>query len=280
MIHGLLASGAVQLSTLELVRDYLTDGNHAELLTAVANKGKREVKALLAARFPQPDVPARIQRSRIEPLSEHRFKVEFSASAELVEKLELCRDLMSHAHPGGELEIVVERALDLLLAELQATRLAQTKRPRPANRARSASARITSDVRRRVFERDGLRCTFVSPDGRRCEARAFLQLDHVEPRALGGSNDAGNLRVRCGAHNRLWAEQVFGRERVEQCKHLRQQKCQSDAFDKARTALRRLGYPSPQVERAVATVERRCPNAENVEQVLRDALEVLAKAAA
>ncbi len=69
-------------------------------------------------------------------------------------------------------------------------------------------------MRREVFERDGEQCTFLSDDGARCPSHGHLELDHIEPRALGGPNAASNLRVRCRAHNRLYAEQVFGRTHV------------------------------------------------------------------
>jgi 5-methylcytosine-specific restriction endonuclease McrA len=250
VIHLHLASGAVHLSALELLREHLTEDNHVELLEAVSRKSKHEVQALLALRFPKPDVPSTIRKlqERIEPLSEARYRVEFTASAELREKLELCRDLMSHANPGRELSVVVDRAVDLLLAELARKRLARTKRsrekrpcgaqprerrtldessPRGSER-QPKSGRIARATRRQVFERDGLRCTFVSPEGRGCDARAFLELDHVEPRALGGSDDSRNLRVRCRAHNQLAAERVFGRETVDRCRHFVRQKRERD----------------------------------------------------
>ncbi|HEX6276009.1 MAG TPA: HNH endonuclease signature motif containing protein, partial [Polyangiaceae bacterium] len=84
------------------------------------------------------------------------------------------------------------------------------------------SRHIARSVRRDVHERDGSRCTYVAPDGRRCEARAFLELDHVEPRARGGTDGADNLRVLCRAHNQLAAEEAFGRDYVERRRHLRQ----------------------------------------------------------
>lgn len=144
VVHALLASGAVHLSALALLRDYLTEENHAELLEAVSGKSNRDVQLLLARRFPQPDSPSRIAPARIEPLSERRFRVEFTAGASLVEKLELCRDLMSHANPAGDLAVVVERALDLLLADLQTKRLSRKKRG--AARERKASDPRTSQT--------------------------------------------------------------------------------------------------------------------------------------
>jgi 5-methylcytosine-specific restriction endonuclease McrA len=51
-------------------------------------------------------------------------------SRELTEKLERARDLMSHANPSGDLGLVLERALDLLLEKLEKQRFARTKQPR------------------------------------------------------------------------------------------------------------------------------------------------------
>jgi 5-methylcytosine-specific restriction endonuclease McrA len=120
---------------------------------------------------------------------------------------------------------VIERAVDLLLAELERKRLAKTKRPRrkPAAGTQSRN-RVTNSTRRKVYERDGLQCTYQSSDGRRCQARAFLELDHTEPRALGGSSTLENLRVLCRSHNQLAAEQTFGRETIDRHKYLRQRK--------------------------------------------------------
>ena len=64
---------------------------------------------------------------------------------------------------------------------------------------------------REVYARDGGQCTFVASDGRRCGARRFLQLDHIEPWAVGGGQTTTNLRLRCGAHNRWYARRYFGR---------------------------------------------------------------------
>ncbi|MBX3230566.1 MAG: HNH endonuclease, partial [Labilithrix sp.] len=55
---------------------------------------------------------------------------------------------------------------------------------------------------------------FVSPDGERCPAREWLEVDHRQPRALGGAGTLENVRILCRAHNRLAAERAFGVEHV------------------------------------------------------------------
>ena len=275
VVYDLLASGSVNLSTLELLREWMTAENHAELLAAVAGKGKREVQVLLAKRFPRPDRPATVRHVRVEVLSEARFAVEFTASEALREKLERCRDLMSHSNPNGDLAVVIERAVDLLLVDLERKRLARTKRaPRPRDVRERGSSGIKRATRREVFQRDGFRCTYVAENGRRCESRAFLELDHAVPKALGGSDVVENLRVRCRAHNRLWAEQVFGRERVDRARDLCQQKSIAGGeskppmapalekhgehgvaaqapFEKVRLALRAMGFRDGEARKAV-----------------------------
>jgi hypothetical protein len=224
-------------------------------------------------------------RARIEPLSEARYKLQLTASAALRDKLERARDLMRHRNPAGDLAVVVERALDALLVQLEKERLGTTTSPRstPQSRATalpsatarskakakasaqpSASARpsasaqpsalrstpptratragrVARAVRRAVFERDGEQCTFTDATGARCPSRTLLELDHVDSRALGGSDEASNLRVRCRAHNALHAEEVFGRAQVAAHIHFRQQK-------------RRCGAPVPAAAHAEPTL--------------------------
>jgi 5-methylcytosine-specific restriction endonuclease McrA len=65
--------------------------------------------------------------------------------------------------------------------------------------------RCPAAVARAVFLRDGQQCSYVSPDGRRCSARRWLELDHIDPFALGGESTVENLRLRCRAHNQRHA---------------------------------------------------------------------------
>src|SRR5258706_3242069 len=169
-----------------------------------------------------PRVSPSHDRPRVEPLSAARYKVQFTASAEHREKLERICDLMSHSNPSRDLGVVFERAVDLLLRDLEKKKLKKTDRPKSA-RAPTDSDHIPNKVRREVCERDGGQCTFEDEHGHRCPARALLQLDHIFPRALGGKAIVENLRLRCQSHNLLEAERVFGREHVQRSIHLRQQ---------------------------------------------------------
>lgn len=120
---------------------------------------------------------------------------------------------MRHTNPNGDFAPIIEDALDLLLEKLMRERFGKVKRPRAARNAASG-ALIDSATPRAVAARDGLRCSWIGPDGERCSATSWLELDHVEPRAKGGSSEANNVRVLCRAHNRLEAELAFGRGKI------------------------------------------------------------------
>jgi hypothetical protein len=70
---------------------------------------------------------------------------------------------------------------------------------------------VPRKVLREVFARDGGQCAFVSPEGRRCCAREFLEVHHHEPFARGGEATVENLRLSCRAHNLFLAELDYGR---------------------------------------------------------------------
>ena len=65
-------------------------------------------------------------------------------------------------------------------------------------------------VRRAVWERDRGQCTFVGSDGKRCQARRFLEFDHIMPVARGGRASVQGMRLRCRAHNQYDADRSFG----------------------------------------------------------------------
>jgi 5-methylcytosine-specific restriction endonuclease McrA len=243
----MLADGRLHLSGLSLLAPHLTAENHAQLLAEAAGKTKAETREILARWFPKPDVPDRVQpvspteagggeqgglglegapapaRSQVEPLSEERFGVHFTGSARLKAKLEHAQDLMSHV--SRELEVVFERALDALIRELENKQWGKTDRPR---RSRGTEdGRPTRADKREVFERDHGQCAYVSADGVRCASKAFLQFDHIQPRALGGSGKADESRLLCQKHNLMSAKRVFGREEVERKIDLRQRRLEA-----------------------------------------------------
>jgi hypothetical protein len=156
--------------------------------------------------------PATLKRARpalVAPLAPERYKIQFTASREVHDKLRRAQNLLRHAIPDGDVAAVFDRALTLLVEDLERRKLAAAARPRPAQSLTSGSRYIPAAVKRLVWTRDAGQCTFIGTQGR-CTERGFLEFHHLVPFAAGGETSPGNLALRCRAHNEWEAEQFFG----------------------------------------------------------------------
>lgn len=64
-------------------------------------------------------------------------------------------------------------------------------------------------MKRVVWQRDEGRCAYEGTRGR-CTETGFLEYHHVVPFARGGAATAGNIQLRCRAHNQYEAREAFG----------------------------------------------------------------------
>ncbi|HYP98566.1 MAG TPA: HNH endonuclease signature motif containing protein [Polyangiaceae bacterium] len=187
-----------------------------------------EVEPTARAEPMSTDVRPRPRGRELEPLSTDRFGVHFTADAELRELIERARELASHRVPNGDLASLMKLMVASFVKQEEKRRFGIGSRPRRARgevKSSGAPERATPpggaqsrylavQVRRDVHARDAGQCAYVSPDGRRCNARAFIEIDHVEPFARNGSSEASNLRLLCKAHNLLHARKCFGKLHV------------------------------------------------------------------
>jgi hypothetical protein len=149
----------------------------------------------------------------IEPIAPSRYKVQFTASATLRDKLERLRALMRPTVPDGDLAALIEEAVTEKLQRLEARRFGQTKAPRRApteNAAMPGSRHIPAAIRRIVRQRDGDRCRYVDAQGRRCTGRERLEFHHRRPFGHGGEHKAENVSLLCRTHNACLARIDYG----------------------------------------------------------------------
>ena len=254
-VRDLLLQREMSLTTVSMISSHLCAENCEQLLREVSGKSKAEVERVLAKYKPEKVVQDRIMpiacskgtekpvssssgncqsiglfgseaavrngnacgdasSKKDLPESEPRFEVRFSASAGFMTKLERIREELSRKHPRGvSLEAVFSAAMDELLAKSSKKPLKRTRNQRKTGFKKSRY--ISKAIKHEVFKRDGGSCTFTGKDGVCCGSRWNLQYDHIVPFALGGSNTADNLTLRCQRHNLFGAKQVFGKEYVE-----------------------------------------------------------------
>ncbi len=220
----------------------------------------------------QGDAPREGARARVEPLSAHSYRVEFTASAELCGKLEQVQDLLSHAVAPADLGAIFERGLDALIAvETKRRRGGVSDKARKRKALKEGSRHVPVDVAREVWDRDEHRCAFVDEVGRRCDEKRYLTLEHVDPHARGGPPTAENLCLLCKPHNQDAARREFGAEHVER----RTREAQS--YAKVGRALVANGFSRQQAKMALDTL-RRQGTMPDVQVLLRQALAVLVPA--
>jgi 5-methylcytosine-specific restriction endonuclease McrA len=257
VLLDMLGDGRLFLSGIARLAPLLTEANRDTVLTRAAGMSKREIEELVAELSPKPDaravmrklpekrekakpnpsrqlVPERVEipvrpnpappdpapskPAVVEPLSPAKYKVQFTASAELRDKLERLRALMRSSIPDGDLAAIIEEAVTEKLERLESKRFGKTKAPRKSLKEAktSLSSRyIPAPIRRAVYERDQGQCTFVGDNGRRCSERSRLEFHHLNPYGRGGGHKVENIKLLCRVHNGYFAERDYGKEVME-----------------------------------------------------------------
>ena len=206
-----LADGRLHLTAVNLIGPHLSKATVDGWIAAATHRTRAEIQALIAIRRPRPDgsdgmvelaeyVLEQVH-DRVLPTAPQRHLFQCAIGDTLRAMLEEARDLMSHQNPAGKYEAVLIEALELLLPALRKQKFATSG---------AGERRISSEVKAKVWERDGGRCTFAGEDGRRCGSTWNVEFDHVEPVACGGEATVDNVRCLCRAHNQLEAERRFG----------------------------------------------------------------------
>jgi hypothetical protein len=179
---------------------------------------------------PSPSALPATPRPIIQALAPERYRVQFTVGQETHEKLRRLQELLRREIPDGDPGAIFDRALTVLLEKVEKMKFGAAE-PRPnqsirpgteANRSirpgtdkeackpTVRSRHIPREVQREVWRRDGGQCAFVSPTGRRCTERTFLEFHHIEPYAMQGPPTVKNISLRCWRHNQFEAELIFG----------------------------------------------------------------------
>jgi hypothetical protein len=206
----------------------------AEAASSTITGGDMAASSQSALSLPEPEgarqmAVASPPRAVVAPLTPERFKLQITMDRDTHDTLREIQDLIRHAVPNGDAAVIVARALTLLRDQLLRRKAARVERPRVvlegrrgdtdgadagSNERPPAPRLIPAAVRREVWERDGGRCGFLGADGR-CGERAFLEFHHRQPFAAGGVSSAGNIELRCRAHNGYEAHIFFGEAHVK-----------------------------------------------------------------
>jgi 5-methylcytosine-specific restriction endonuclease McrA len=149
---------------------------------------------------------------------------------EVMQLITRCKELLSGKYPTGMdyNTLILELAKTWLQKHDPVQRAARREQrksnPKRVKQSTAETSRYISPATRdKVYSRDKGRCTYVGSNGKRCDATWDLEIHHDEvPYARGGDHSLNNLRLLCAAHNKLAAEEIFGRENQNKFKRKRE----------------------------------------------------------
>lgn len=202
-----VAEGTLSLTAISRIAPHVRRPDAPEIIARAEGKTTRQIEEILAPLSPVPPKRDFIREVVVATPYQEEARVEFrfQGSRELRAALDRIRQLLAHRCPSGALE-----ALLLEIAEDYLRRHDPISAPCERKSAVPGSSSIAAAIRRGVWIRDGGRCVFSGPGGVRCESRKFLELDHIIPRARGGRDEIGNLRLLCRAHNDSERRRILG----------------------------------------------------------------------
>ena len=199
-----------------------------DLIQKAENQSSRELEKTLF------DIDPEVcnEKEKVRNINNNKVEIKVILDKNSQQKLEDLKKLLSHKNPNmsyGELiAVLAELGLNkydpktkrqnssvkvpvstkshkVVSKNSEKTSVQTTRQKLHNDRQYLKSTRyIPSVVRHHVWVRDQGQCTYVcSKTNRRCSSNHLLQIDHITPFSLGGTNEADNLRLLCANHNQF-----------------------------------------------------------------------------
>lgn len=156
------------------------------VLTKIDSASPQKTDLILAQEF---GIPAQ-QKERKCQQADESVRVELTFSKEEMVLIEKAKELISNKG-GATLKDSLVQMAELTISKYQ-----------PKKVEFSADLKsVTPALKKVVIGRDQ-HCQFVDhKSGNICGSKYFLEVDHIQPKFAGGSNQLQNLRVLCRNHN-------------------------------------------------------------------------------
>ncbi len=197
-----------------------------EVLIALEGKSSRQAARQLQDLSSQSAPPV---REYTRPAGRGKTEIHLVVDEATLETLEKIKGLLAHSHPqmgwGELLDFIAKTAWEKLDPSREPAHKTKSVLKNESAETQSAPALPTSAVhrekmsavlKRAVWKKSEGQCAYADPlTGRVCGSRRFLQIEHLQPVALGGKNELSNCTLRCSVHNQLTAIQVFGHRQME-----------------------------------------------------------------
>ncbi|MEZ0393034.1 MAG: HNH endonuclease, partial [Pseudobdellovibrionaceae bacterium] len=200
-IEEKIESGEISLSHINLAQKYFQKTNlnkeeKLEIFEQISSRSVREAEKITASLL---DLPIE-KPDRIQVVAKETIELKFQANEGLRDKIETLKGYLAHSNPNMNLGELFEKLCDLGLREYDSSRAFRKRRV--------INLKSKAQVKREVFLRAKNQCE-------NCRSTYALEIDHIQPKALGGSDESDNLRLLCKSCNQRAAINVFGVNKME-----------------------------------------------------------------
>ncbi len=199
-----------------------------EIIEACSNLSQNECDQVLFQKLP--GLSEQLPQEKVRRVDTHKTEIKLLVTDDLLEKVQKLNLMLSHTNPGQKILNLFERLVDQELERQEKKRSFKTtpvSHPAAGQFKRVLSGKhgqrsesspqtiptftkaIPVKTRRLIFVRAGSKCEFPN-----CNSTYQLQIDHRQPRALGGDHSPENLRVLCRVHNFHEARRLLGAEKM------------------------------------------------------------------
>ncbi|MBX3040354.1 MAG: HNH endonuclease [Bdellovibrionaceae bacterium] len=183
-----------------------------DLLKKLENQNSQETQRTLALEF---DSPLQTQ-DRIKPQKDDSIRLETTFTPEQFEDLKQAKSLLSHTCPDGAWNDVIgslakdfnKRKLRDVPSGKRESFATSIQNAGPSEKPSHRREHLRIAIKRDLLKKAQNRCEYTDlKTQKRCSSTYQLEVEHIQPLALGGSNSLENLRILCRAHNNHLARQ-------------------------------------------------------------------------
>jgi hypothetical protein len=151
------------------------------------------------------DAPEIVQTTeKLRQVSDELQELKIILTPEMQQDLEKLKFLLSHSMPGASLTEVLKFAVKESIKKRDLSVSSVKQRATAADGKLQTSERIQLpvSVKREVWRKSQGQCCYRH-EGRRCNSRFQLEVDHIISLANGGTNVISNLQLLCRKHNQM-----------------------------------------------------------------------------
>ncbi len=207
-------SGAISLTHIGLAQSFfrqeekftdkeLTTDQKNEVFEMIAGKSVRDAERITLALASN---PVEIKPDRVKAVSANRIEVKFTATCEVENKIETLKGLLAHKFPSLTIGELFDKLCDLGIEAWDPAAKAKFAAPRKTSTERKKISQ--AEIRRNIFRKAQNKCE-------NCGSTYALEIDHCEPKALGGDSTKENLRLLCRSCNQRAAIKAYGIIKME-----------------------------------------------------------------